>query len=237
MKKRNKRILTFYTDQQVCIDNIREASFSKSPLKPYLLMQRIKNKKLSGAFQRTSDFQSFTKKDFKIAHTESYVNDFFNGEGNCYTNGLPWSRNLVHSVGYTNASLYAAKRHALLNPTSICFAPISGMHHAQPKGGCGFCTFSGQVISAIKLYEEFSASGAYFDLDGHFGNSIEDSRDFNPILDLAIPRGCNINPIGKMGPTSNPFNEAWITWENLSAQAKFNMLFSLTALTRTRMMT
>jgi acetoin utilization deacetylase AcuC-like enzyme len=199
MKKRNKRILTFYTDQQVCIDNIREASFSKSPLKPYLLMQRIKNKKLSGAFQRTSDFQSFTKKDFKIAHTESYVNDFFNGEGNCYTNGLPWSRNLVHSVGYTNASLYAAKRHALLNPTSICFAPISGMHHAQPKGGCGFCTFSGQVISAIKLYEEFSASGAYFDLDGHFGNSIEDSRDFNPILDLAIPRGCNINPIGKNG--------------------------------------
>jgi len=42
MKKRSKRILTFYTEHQVCFDNIQTASFSKSPLKPYLLMQRMK---------------------------------------------------------------------------------------------------------------------------------------------------------------------------------------------------
>jgi acetoin utilization deacetylase AcuC-like enzyme len=143
-----------------------------------------------------SDFEPFTKEDFKIAHTEMYVNNVFNGEGNHLSNSLPWSKNLVESVRYTNAALYEAKKHSILNPQTICFAPVSGMHHAQPSRGSGFCTFSGQVISAIKLYNELRVSGAYFDLDGHFGNSIEDSRDFNPILNLAIPKGCNINPKG-----------------------------------------
>jgi acetoin utilization deacetylase AcuC-like enzyme len=102
----------------------------------------------------------------------------------------------VNSLGYTNASLYHAKRHAILHPESVTFAPISGMHHARPNSGSGFCTFSGQVISAIKIYEEFGLSGAYFDLDGHYGNSIEDTREFNPLLNKAIPQGCNVNPFG-----------------------------------------
>ena len=196
MKKRSKRILTFYTEQQVCFDNIQTASFSKSPLKPYLLMQRMKKKGLTSAFRFQSNFQPLTKEDFELAHTETYVHNVFNGEGNYRSNSLPWSKNLVHSVGFTNASLYEAKKHALLHPQTVCFAPVSGMHHAQPERGSGFCTFSGQVISAIKLYEEFGVSGAYFDLDGHFGNSIEDSRWFHPAIDLAIPKGCNINPTG-----------------------------------------
>ncbi len=196
MKQRAKRIKTFYTEKQVCFQNIQSGSFSKSPLKPYLLMQRIKKQGLNKHFSIKSDFEPFTKEDFTIAHTELYVNNFFKGEGNHLSNSLPWSKNLVQSVGYTNASLYEAKKHSILNPESICFAPVSGMHHAQPNRGSGFCTFSGQVISAIKLYNELGVSGAYFDLDGHFGNSIEDSRDFNPILNLAIPIGCNINPTG-----------------------------------------
>lgn len=196
MKKRSKRILTFYTKQQVCFDNIQTASFSKSPLKPYLLMQRMKKKGLTSAFRLQSNFQPLTKADFELAHTETYVHNVFNGEGNYRSNSLPWSKNLVHSVGYTNASLYEAKKYALLHPQTVCFAPVSGMHHAQPERGSGFCTFSGQVISAIKLYEAFGAIGAYFDLDGHFGNSIEDSRWFNPTINLAIPKGCNVNPSG-----------------------------------------
>jgi acetoin utilization deacetylase AcuC-like enzyme len=159
-------------------------------------MQRMKKKGLTSAFRFQSKFQPLTKEDFELAHTETYVHNVFNGEGNYRSNSLPWSKNLVHSVGFTNASLYEAKKHALLHPQTVCFAPVSGMHHAQPERGSGFCTFSGQVISAIKLYEEFGVSGAYFDLDGHFGNSIEDSRWFHPAIDLAIPKGCNINPTG-----------------------------------------
>jgi acetoin utilization deacetylase AcuC-like enzyme len=194
--KRKKQILTFYTDQQVCFDLMNNPSFSKSPLKPYLLMKRMKEKGLRKLVRIKSDFEPFTKKDFEIAHSELYVHNMFNGEGNYLSNSLPWSRNLVHSLTYTNAALYQAKKFSFLNPDTVCFAPISGMHHAMPSRGSGFCTFSGQVISAIKLYEEFGVSGAYFDLDGHFGNSIEDTREFNSKLNLAIPKGCNVNPTG-----------------------------------------
>lgn len=40
-------------------------------------------------------------------------------------------------------------------------------------------------------------SGVYLDLDGHFGNSIEDSRSFHADVNKAIPVGCNFNPTGK----------------------------------------
>ena len=39
--KRNKKIYTYYTPKQVCIDQIKDRSFSQSPLKPKLLMERI----------------------------------------------------------------------------------------------------------------------------------------------------------------------------------------------------
>ncbi|MFM7684180.1 MAG: hypothetical protein ACKO7P_15770 [Bacteroidota bacterium] len=195
--KRKKKILTFYSDQQVCFDLIERASFSKSPLKPYLLMKRIKEKGFSKLFKFNSDFKPFSESDFKIAHTETYVHNVFKGEGNYLSNSLPWSKNLAHSLTYTNSALHEAIKFSILIPENLCFAPISGMHHAKPDRGSGFCTFSGQVISAIKIYEEYKLSGAYFDLDGHFGNSIEDTREFNPILNLAIPKGCNVNPTGK----------------------------------------
>ena len=46
------------------------------------------------------------------------------------------------------------------------------------------------------MYEEFKISGAVLDLDGHFGNSIEDCRGYAKDLDLAIPLGFNVNPRG-----------------------------------------
>lgn len=194
---RNKKIKTFYTDKQVCFDSIRESSFSQSPLKPYLLIEKIKKGPYSEMLDITDEFEPIKKEDYYIAHTEDYVNNVYNKTGNYNSNDLPWSKNLVESLPYTTGSLYAAKKHAILNPETVCFAPISGMHHAQPNTGAGFCTFSGQVVSAIKIYLEYGLSGVYCDLDGHFGNSIEDTREFNPLLNKAIPINCNINPIGK----------------------------------------
>ncbi len=193
---RNKKIKTFYTDKQVCFDSIRESSFSQSPLKPYLLMEKIKNGPYAEMLDITDNFEPIKKEDYLYAHTKEYVDNVYNKTGNYRSNGLPWSQNLVDSLPYTTGSLYAAKKHAILNPETVCFAPISGMHHAQPNSGSGFCTFSGQVVSAIKIYLEYGLSGAYCDLDGHFGNSIEDTREFNPLLNKAIPIGCNINPKG-----------------------------------------
>jgi acetoin utilization deacetylase AcuC-like enzyme len=193
---RNPKIKTFYTDRQVCSDNIAETSSSKSPLKPLLLMKRLKQNGYIKMLEIEEKFEPISKKDFLIAHTKEYVDNVYHKKGNYASNMLPWSQNLVNSLPYTTGSLYQAKKYAILNPETVCFAPVSGMHHAEPDRGMGFCTFSGQVISAVKIYQELGKVCAYFDLDGHYGNSIEDTRKFNPLVDEAIPEGCNVNPDG-----------------------------------------
>ncbi|HPZ35613.1 MAG TPA: hypothetical protein PKU81_01185 [Bacteroidales bacterium] len=193
---RESKILTFYTEKQVCFDSIAEQSYSKSPLKPYLLMKRIEASEYKEMLKVVSDFEPFVFEDFLIAHTERYVKNVFEGKGNCTSNSIPWSKNLVESLTYTNSALYNAIRYAYLNPQQVTFAPVSGMHHAHPDSGSGFCTFSGQVIASVKMYNEFKARGVYFDLDRHFGNSIEDAREFNPIINLAVPKGYNVNLYG-----------------------------------------
>jgi len=50
------------------------------------------------------------------------------------------------------------------------------------------------VIAAVKLFRKHRLVGAHIDLDGHFGNSIEDSRTFVADLNQAIPLGRTINP-------------------------------------------
>jgi acetoin utilization deacetylase AcuC-like enzyme len=207
MMLRKPTIATFYNKKQVCFDSIRERSYSKSPLKPYLLMERIHALGLESNFDIHSDFQPFTQEDFHLAHSEEYVNNVFNQQGNYQSNGVPWSENLVESVRYTNSAMYHAIKHSLGQPDQLCFAPVSGMHHATPTAGQGFCTFSGQVIASLKLYDEFGVSGAWLDLDGHYGNSIEDSRYFVPRLNQAIPLDCNVNPSGRNAGYVQNFRE------------------------------
>jgi acetoin utilization deacetylase AcuC-like enzyme len=146
---------------------------------------------------RHDDWPPFQREDFLLAHTLEYVDAFFAGRRPlCESNELTWSEQFADSVRYTNASLYHAIEHAVTQPEQVTFSPTSGFHHARPTGGSGFCTFSGQVIAAVKLFREHRLVGAYVDLDGHFGNSIEDSRAFVVELNQAIPPGCNINPTG-----------------------------------------
>lgn len=190
----HSKITTFFTEKQVCSTDINVHSSSRSPQKPSLLIKRLKQNGYIKMLEIIEKFEPISQKDFLLAHTKEYVHNVFNKKGNYDSNMLIWSEDLVKSLPYTTGSLYQAKKYAIQNPQNVCFAPVSGMHHAQPERGMGFCTFSGQVVSAIKIYEEFKKSGAYFDLDGHFGNSIEDTRNFNPLLDQAIPLGCNINP-------------------------------------------
>jgi len=194
---RNAKIKTFFTEKMVCSANMTDSSASRSPQKPSLLIKRLKKNGYIKMLEIEEKFEPISKKDFLIAHTKEYVDNVFNKKGNYNSNMLPWSENLVKSLPYTTGSLYQAKKYAIEHPETVCFAPVSGMHHAEPSRGMGFCTFSGQAISAIKIYQEYGKSCAYFDLDGHYGNSIENTRNFNPLLDEAIPLTCNINPDGK----------------------------------------
>lgn len=191
-----RQIATFYKDEQVC-HSLAEKSFSKSPLKPKLVIDRIKELGAEHLLEMY-DFSPFDREEFLIAHTEKYVEAFFAGDKRyCETNGIPWSSEFAKSVTYTNSSLYHAQRHAMLNPEQVSFSPTSGFHHAQPDNGVGFCTFSGQVIAAVKLYRELGVRGACFDLDAHWGNSRFDSERFVPDILEALPGRCYIDPDGK----------------------------------------
>lgn len=193
-----KTIKTFYNHKQVMESNIQKSE-SKSPLKPKLLLRYLKRQGLlEPCFDIYHLFKPFKKEDFLIAHTDKYVDAVFNGvKPLCNSNNLPWSKELVSSLCYTNASLYKALEFASQNPDQITFSASAGFHHARPNTGGGFCTFSGQVIASVKLYRKYGLKTAWLDLDGHFGNSIEDSREFVPDLNEAVPKGFNINPAGK----------------------------------------
>lgn len=168
--------------------------FSRSPQKPKLLLEHLQKNGVSDFFPIKSDWKAFNEKDFIIAHSEEYVTRFFRGlEPDASSNGLQWNSEFANSVRFTNASLYYAIREAIHNE-SITFSPTSGFHHATPDSGRGFCSFSGQVIASLRIWRELGKRGAYIDLDGHFGNSIEDSRNFCPELKEAIP--VNLNPNG-----------------------------------------
>ena len=174
-----------------------EQNQSKSPSKPKLFMLECLNSELSDYIEIKRNFKPFQKREFYLAHTKEYVDAFFEGQTPiCQSNGLKWSKQFAKSVRYTNASLYNAIAESIACPENIYLSPTSGFHHAMPERGKGFCTFSGQVIAALKIYNKYKLSGAFIDLDGHFGNSIEDSRVFCPNLNKAIPVGFNINPEG-----------------------------------------
>jgi hypothetical protein len=195
----NSKITTFYTENQAIKEPV---GVSHSPMKPFLLMEKIGKSKLSNSFEIQSEFPPFLNEDFYLAHESNYVNEFFLGnEPAASSNFLKWNSSFAESIRYTNSSLFHAQKYAVENPESITFSPTSGFHHATPYEGRAFCTFSGQVISAVKLFRERGVRTTWIDLDGHFGNSIEDSRQFVPDLKDAIPEGMNVNPMKRNGST------------------------------------
>ena len=193
---RHKLIKLFYTDRM--IPKELTGSYSWSPSKPKFLLNLLEDLDMLPLFDIDNSFDGFRDVDFYVAHTPEYVAAFFQGQQPlCESNSIPWSRDFAETLRYTNASLYNAIKHSIEHPEQVSLSPTSGFHHAQPNCGMGFCTFSGQVIASVKLFEESGVRGAYLDLDGHFGNSIEDSRDYVPSLTGAIPYRMNINPLGR----------------------------------------
>lgn len=187
----------FYKDQMAPTD--MPGNYSKSPSKPRRFLDFLRHTPVWEHVQVSDDFVPMPRNQLLLAHTTRYVDAFLSGESRlASSSGLNWSMEFRDSVLLTNSCLLTALREAIDGPApNLTMAPVSGFHHAGPEAGEGFCTFSGQVIAALVLYQERGLRGAWLDLDGHFGNSIEDSRDFAPDLNQAIPQGCNINPRGE----------------------------------------
>lgn len=224
---KEKKIRVFYRPE-MCPPVLGEGSESKSPLKPKLLLDFIGKQNLSAHFELSGDFLPFTNGEFYLAHTTAYVDGFFEGKQPYASGdgllGIDWSPEYADSTRYTNASLYQAIAASIQSPTVLCLSPTSGFHHAVPERGALFCAFSGQVIAAVKIYRELGLSGAFIDLDGHFGNSIEDSRTFVKDLDLAIPKGCNINIKTKHGEYLEDLKIRLLILQELFLEGKIHYL-------------
>jgi acetoin utilization deacetylase AcuC-like enzyme len=192
---RNGKIKTFYR-KEMSLNNIVAENYSMSPNKPKLFMEHIEKRDKKDLLVVEEDFDPFSREDFYMAHTRKYVDSFFDNIPNLnISNRLKWTPEFANTVKYTNSSLYEAIKHSIEHPEIVSFSPSSGFHHSTPGRGHDFCTFSGQVIASTKIYREYGLSGAYIDLDAHYGNSIDDSMNFIPDLKESIK--FNINPRGK----------------------------------------
>jgi acetoin utilization deacetylase AcuC-like enzyme len=192
---RNEKIRTFYK-KEMALNNIIIENYSMSPNKPKLFMEHVEKKDKKELLIIDEDFDPFGREDFYIAHTQEYVDAFFDNMPNLnISNKLKWTPEFADTVRYTNSSLYNAIKHSIEHPETVSLSNTSGFHHAMPHRGLDFCTFSGQVIASKKIYDEYKLSGAYLDLDAHYGNSIDDSMSYVKDLDKAIL--LNINPQGK----------------------------------------
>ena len=181
---------TFYHPKM----SVKTESYTMGTDKPRLLMEYLGRKGLLDLFIIDDKFSPLQREDFYIAHTREMVDNFFDKGKTSKLLHIKWTTEYAESVKYENASLYCAIKYAVQNPEEVCFSPSAAFHHANPTRSALFCAFSGQVIASMKLYYEFGLCGSYIDLEGHHGNSIDNSRDFVPDLDKAISQVCgNIN--------------------------------------------
>lgn len=185
---KDSRIRTFYTERMSL--TLENDNSSLSPEKPKKLIDYLIKNNLFEYFAIEDSFRPFEIEDFYIAHNKEYVNSFFSDDlGRRYKRllGLTWNKEFADTTRYTNASLFSSILSSIKNPNEVCFSPTSGFHHAIPAKGAFYCSFSGQVIASMKIFINYGLSGCYIDLDGHYGNSIDNSYDFVNDLDKAIP--------------------------------------------------
>lgn len=194
---KDQRLHTFYQPKMsVNPDNL--TGYTQNPAKPRLLMEYLERNGLLEFFLLDDNFPPMSREDFYIAHTKEMVDNFFDKGKTSKILHIKWTPEYAESVKYESASLYHAIRHAVQHPEEVCFSPSGAFHHANPTRSALFCAFSGQVIASMKVYHEFGLCGSYIDLDGHYGNSIDNSRDFVPDIDKAISPICgNINIIAR----------------------------------------
>ena len=90
--ERDHRIHVFYRPEQVCAAE-SASNFSRSPLKPRLLLEFLTQHGLDGYFVRHDDWPPFDRKEFLLAHSAEYVDAFFAGRARCAnpmaSNGRP----------------------------------------------------------------------------------------------------------------------------------------------------
>jgi len=153
----------FYRPEMV----VDAGSFSKSPIKPKLVVEAWRKK------WRDLPIESFVpiqKSDLYSVHDKEYVNAVFNlTEDNGFGTR---SKKINDSLLFTSGSMVAAARYSL-STGKVGISPTSGFHHAGWDFGNGFCTFNGLVLAAREAVKRGCRVGI-IDGDMHFADGSED---------------------------------------------------------------
>jgi acetoin utilization deacetylase AcuC-like enzyme len=157
-------IKVFYNDKQ-----LHDAvSFSKSPMKPGLLIRRIA---LDEAYSVEQSFSAATADHLKLVHDLGYVDDVLNGDlANGFGNR---SKKDAEAICYTVGNLLQAVEYAYLHDT-VGWSLTSGFHHACHGSNGGFCTFDALTLAAKELFLDVGVKTLIIDEDAHYGNGCAD---------------------------------------------------------------
>jgi acetoin utilization deacetylase AcuC-like enzyme len=108
--------------------------------------------------------------ELEAVHTPAYVDAVLTGSpiDLASTNQLGWDRGLAKAVCASTGGVVAAAIHALATG-SVAGSLSSGLHHAAPERGNGYCTVNGLAVAAQMVIRAGAARVLILDLDAHCG--------------------------------------------------------------------
>ena len=169
----NAPIPTFFTESQLH----DPCSFSKSPLKPGLLAERIQN---DPAFKINSDLIGpVSPERLKQTHEARYIDGLMEGTiadgfGNKSKKDFKAIRTTVGNFLIAAEWAVAGRRDGnpeteIIHP-GVVWSLTSGFHHANPGHAEGFCTVEALTLAAYELQKYRGLRTLVLDCDFHKGN-------------------------------------------------------------------
>lgn len=133
---------------------------------------------------------SLSEEDLRTIHGDTYIQAIKTGQPRALagSNKLEWNAQIWKMVRASNGGIVQAALHSFrekVNSGSLS----SGLHHAYPDHGSGYCTFNGLAIAAIKAHEAGARSILILDLDAHCGGgTYQCIKNFDYIthIDLSV---------------------------------------------------
>ena len=111
-----------------------------------------------------------TRAELLLAHDGAYIDAVRTGRPDrlARSNGIDWDGKLFGAAASSNGGVRDAARWATRTGRT-CGSLSSGLHHARPDRGNGYCTFNGLAVAARAALLEGATRVAIIDFDAHAG--------------------------------------------------------------------
>lgn len=166
-------IPVFFTPDQIHVP----LSYSKSPLKPKLLAEYIRDDP-AFSFIGADIIGPVAADRLELIHDKDFVTAIFagkrfNGFGDNKLENLKAIRNTVGNF------LVAAEWAVGVTNPGVVWSLTSGFHHARYSSCGGFCTFDALSLAAFELQKFRGLRTLLIDEDNHYGDGCVDNRAKN----------------------------------------------------------